>query len=403
MLKDAVIETPLHRLKGWYERLFTTWFGGFFYNQIWEDPRVDRKALQLDGDSRMLTISSAGCNILNYLVDEPQHITAVDLNPHHIYLTRLKIAAIKHLPNHESFWTFFGSANSADNVYAYRSHLKDHIDRETREFWDGGSWMRRQVLGDRVKYFSKNLYNHARLGYFLRAIHWIARRMNIDPEQVLNADSGQQQEVFDRNIAPIFDHWLFRAFGRLPFFLYGLGIPPRQYEELRKETGSQLIKLFQERVRHLAVDYPVEDNYFMWQAFGRTYDTRKREAIPDYLKSEYYETIKSNIHKVQTKITTLTEFLRQSEQGSLNRFVFLDSQDWMDDDTICELWTEIARVGQRGSRIIFRTASAESPIEAALPDDLMNKFYYDRELSQTLHVEDRSAIYGGFHVYVMNG
>ena len=46
--------------RGMSERLFTFWFNSFVYNQIWEDPRVDLKALALRPDSRMLTISSGG-------------------------------------------------------------------------------------------------------------------------------------------------------------------------------------------------------------------------------------------------------------------------------------------------------------------------------------------------------
>ncbi|MCV4732546.1 BtaA family protein, partial [Escherichia coli] len=48
------------------QKLFATWFSGFVYNQIWEDPRVDIEALKINRDSRILTISSGGCNALNY-------------------------------------------------------------------------------------------------------------------------------------------------------------------------------------------------------------------------------------------------------------------------------------------------------------------------------------------------
>ncbi|MBN2712581.1 MAG: DUF3419 family protein, partial [Planctomycetes bacterium] len=106
LLKQAVHQNPLHKKEGLSERLFTAWFGGFFYNQIWEDPRVDREALRLDGESNLLVISSAGCNVLNYLVDSPGSITAVDLNPHHVYLTRLKLAAISYLPSYDDFFNF---------------------------------------------------------------------------------------------------------------------------------------------------------------------------------------------------------------------------------------------------------------------------------------------------------
>ena len=87
--------------------MFTMWFKGFVYNQIWEDPRVDAEALGIGPESQLLTISSGGCNVLNYLIHRPKRIVAVDLNANHMALTRLKLAAIKHLPDYDSFYKFF--------------------------------------------------------------------------------------------------------------------------------------------------------------------------------------------------------------------------------------------------------------------------------------------------------
>jgi len=50
------------------------------YNCAWEDPRIDRHLLQLDSRSRVVMITSAGCNALDYLLDTPAEIHAVDMN-----------------------------------------------------------------------------------------------------------------------------------------------------------------------------------------------------------------------------------------------------------------------------------------------------------------------------------
>ncbi|MFP4054703.1 MAG: DUF3419 family protein, partial [Phycisphaerae bacterium] len=41
--------------------------GRLIYNTSWEDPRIDRELLELDGDSKVVMITSAGCNALDYL------------------------------------------------------------------------------------------------------------------------------------------------------------------------------------------------------------------------------------------------------------------------------------------------------------------------------------------------
>jgi S-adenosylmethionine-diacylglycerol 3-amino-3-carboxypropyl transferase len=73
----------------------------------------------------------------------------------------------------------------------------------------------------------------------------------------------------------------------------------------------------------------------------------------------------------------------------------------MSPETIADLWAEIARVGEPGGRVIFRTAGSASIVEPALPDDLRQRFTYERSRSEALHERDRSAIYGMFHVYTI--
>ena len=69
------------------------------------------EALAIQPDSHVVTIASGGCNVLSYLTANPRAITAVDLNTAHIALNKLKLAAARHLPDHDSFHRFFGEAN----------------------------------------------------------------------------------------------------------------------------------------------------------------------------------------------------------------------------------------------------------------------------------------------------
>ncbi|MEZ5537393.1 MAG: DUF3419 family protein [Thiolinea sp.] len=95
----------------------------------------------------------------------------------------------------------------------------------------------------------------------------------------------------------------------------------------------------------------------------------------------------------------LIEYLSAQPAESLDRFVFLDAQDWMSDETLQALWQQVARVAKPGSRIIFRTAASESPLEHALSADIRARFSYHPEQSMQWFRQDRSAIYGGFHLY----
>jgi len=154
-------------------------------------------------------------------------------------------------------------------------------------------------------------------------------------------------------------------------------------------------------VRRLACGFPLEDNYFAWQAFGRRYDHEGRRGLPDYLKRENYDLIKSFVGRVETHIASLGDYLQTESPGALNGFIFLDSQDWMPPQVIEDLWRQVVRVGGPDTRVIFRTAGEKSPVEAALPPEVRGRFHYDADRSQALHAQDRSAIYGMFHLYEM--
>jgi S-adenosylmethionine-diacylglycerol 3-amino-3-carboxypropyl transferase len=403
LISRAVNARPINTGQGLLERLFKLSFGGFVYNQIWEDPDVDVEALQLDRNSRILTISSGGCNVLNYLARGVASIDAVDLNANHLNLLKLKLQALANFPTHEDFFAFFGNADEAENVVRYEKFLRPHLDETEREHWEGGR-ARRKLKRERFRYFERGLWRRSSLGTFLRFMHGVARRKGMRPARLLECTTlAEQESVFNQEIDPFFELKMVKGMAKLPFLLHGLGVPPRQFETFKNDAvfGS-VLEEYRLRVKRLACQFPIQDNYFAWQAFGGKYDTDGRRAIPTYLREEHFPVLKANVGRVKTHLTSLNGLMATLEAGSVNRFVMLDAQDWMTGDQIAALWKQISRVGQPGTRIIFRSGASASPVEGALPAELKQRFVYQQELSTKLFQKDRSAIYGGFHLYEMN-
>jgi S-adenosylmethionine-diacylglycerol 3-amino-3-carboxypropyl transferase len=396
VLKNAVHQHPLHSIQGVQQRLFSAWFNSFIYNQIWEDPQVDIEALQLNTQSRVLTIASGGCNILSYLTANPARIIAIDLNPYHMSLTRLKLAAIEHLPTHEMLYDFFGTAQHSENQTRYETYIRPHINSELDQFWYSRNWRGKR----RLDFFEKGFYRYTRFGYFVRLLHFLGHRAGCQPEKILEAKTlAEQETLFDKYIAPVFDTFLMKTLARLPYSVFSLGIPPQQYRAMKRD--GNLIEQYLERIKRLACQFPIQNNYFAWQAFSMSYDHDNRQAIPDYLQEQNFEPLRERLSRVETHITTLTHYLEDQADNTLDRFVFLDSLDWMRDAALEQLWQQVARVAKPGSRIIFRTAAADSPIETALSPELRERFVYEEQTSKQLFQQDRSAIYGGFHLYCL--
>lgn len=386
---------PLTRA-GLSERLFTLAFSGLVYPQIWEDPVVDMEALALGPDDHVVAIASGGCNVLSYLTAGPARISAVDLNGAHVALGRLKLAGLQALPDHESFFRFFGRTDAPENVAAYDATIRPRLDPVSRAYWEA-----RGIDGRRrITVFAKNFYRTGLLGRFIGAGHRLARLYGHDLSAVLRARNlAEQRAAFEAEVAPVFDKAFVRWLIGKPASLYGLGIPPAQYGALAKDRPGGMVAVLRHRMERLACDVDVRSNYFAWQAFGRRYDPAPGAALPPYLQAANFETVRERAGRVRYQQQSMTAFLAASPEASADAYVLLDAQDWMTDADLTALWTQITRTAKPGARVIFRTAADERCLPGRVPGPILDAWTYAEAESRALAARDRSAIYGGFHLY----
>jgi len=390
---------PLSRA-GILERLFTIAFRDLVYAQIWEDPVVDLAALNLGPRDRVIAIASGGCNVLSYLTADPAEIVAVDLNGAHIALGQLKRCALRFLPNYQAFRLFFAEASSCENVAAYDALLRDRLDATSRAYWDSRNAFGRR----RIELFSRNLYRFGLLGRFIGWGHILARLHGVDPAWILAAKTqAEQREIFERWLAPLFERrwisWLLRQ----PASLYGLGIPPAQYRALAIDASEAIGAVLRRRLERLACDFDLRSNYFAWQAFGRRYASGPDASLPPYLQREHFAALRARTDKVAFRQISIAAALRDSSAHAFDAYVLLDAQDWMSDGELDALWAQITRTARPGARVIFRTAGEGPLLPGRVSTETLRAWRYCEERSQALGAADRSAMYGAFHLYALNG
>ncbi|MDT8280359.1 MAG: DUF3419 family protein, partial [Erythrobacter sp.] len=355
IIEDAVIRKDARMGDRLLDKAFALAFNGLVYAQIWEDPVVDMEGLAIQPDSRVMCIASGSCNALSYLTANPESVTAVDLNHAHVALGRLKIAAIRHLPNYERFHRFFAHADHKENSAVYKSMIAPHLDAESRAYWE-----KRDIRGQRrISYFTKGIYKKGLLGNFIGLAHVFAKLYKIDLGKVLEAQTlEEQRDVFERELAPLFEKKFIRWLTDQPASLFGLGIPPAQFEHL---AGDQrMAEVLRRRLEKLACDFEVKDNYFAWQAFGRGYSRAEGAPLPPYLQRANWEAMRERIEQIDVTRANMVDWIGERGEASMDRFVLLDAQDWMNDEILNDLWREIARTARPGARVIFRTAGEES-------------------------------------------
>jgi S-adenosylmethionine-diacylglycerol 3-amino-3-carboxypropyl transferase len=399
-LKEAVRRNRAFSREGLLERLFERLFRGLVYTQIWEDPEIDLEALALRPDSHVVAIASGGCNVLSYLTADPARITAVDLSRAHVALNRLKLVAATRLPSWQAFYGFFGTADEQANVAAYHRLIAPHLDPQSRAYWESRGL---QHLGRRrISIFARNAYRHGVLGRFIGLAHAAARVYGVDLRDLLSARSlDEQRRFFETMLVPLFDKPAVRWATANRLSLYGLGIPPAQYEALA--GGGDMGAVLRSRVERLACGFSLDDNYFTWQAFGRRYSRDAEGPLPPYLRREEFDTVRARVDRVEVLNRSVTEYLAGCPDASRDRYVLLDAQDWMTDAQLTALWAEITRTARPGARVIFRTAAEPSLLPGRLDPALLARWRYETALSRALTERDRSAIYGGFHLYILEG
>ena len=199
------------------------------YNTCWEDPRLDRIALQIGGDDRVLVITSGGCNALDYLLDEPARVYAVDVNPRQNALLELKLAGIRAL-DHDTFFALFGRGYLEDWRQVYNKELRDQLSAKARGYWDAKGWM----LSSRWRRGS--FYYRGSSGLFAWLINLYidrVRKLREAVEALFEASTlDEQRHIYESLIKPVLWGRMIRWLTRRDLALAMLGVPRSQRQQI---------------------------------------------------------------------------------------------------------------------------------------------------------------------------
>lgn len=366
------------------------------YNTCWEDPAVDRRALALGPDDSVLVITSAGCNALDYALDAPRRIFAVDANPRQNALLELKIAAIRELA-FDDFFAVFGDGWHADFARLYRERMRAHLSDFARAWWDA-----------RAHWFTSrrgSFYFHGLSGCVARGVraYFAARpRLRRAMGDLIRArDLDEQRAIYDCRVAPQLwtrpVEWLISR--QFVMSLLGVPAPQRRLVEAQHEHGVS--GFIRGAVQYVFRQLPLADNYF-WHVYltGRY----RRDCCPEYLKRDNFERLKAGlVDRIETHTTTVTRFLRARAEP-ISRFVLLDHMDWMScvaPDALVEEWEALRERAAPGARILLRSAHARPAYLDEIrigPERLPLRaaFRFMDAQADALQPRDRVHTYAGF-------
>ncbi|MCB0696202.1 MAG: DUF3419 family protein [Chitinophagaceae bacterium] len=266
-------------------------FGLIRYANCWEDADVLLQGLSLQQGANVLCVASAGDNALSLLTTYPGSVVAVDVSEVQLCLVELKKAAFAILEYEELLVLLGVRGCTATLRLQLYGKVREKLSSTARKYWDE----HKTILENGVIYSGKfERYFKQFREYILPFAH--NKRAII---QLLERKSAEEQQVFyDKHwntfrfrilMNVFFSKYVLGKYGRDPEFLKHVQVPVAQYIRQRAE-------------QHLA-SLHCQDNYFVHMIFTGSFGA----LLPHYLRAENFPAIKSNIHKLELKHTSVQE------------------------------------------------------------------------------------------------
>lgn len=359
------------------------------YSNVWEDPELNRRALQVTPDDDVLSITSGGCNSLNLLLESPRRVVSIDCNPGQSALLDLKMAAIKEL-SHEDLWRFLGvrfygkpeDIEPEERLVLY-GRLSSHLADDSKRFWNAHrDLIKMGVLhcGAVEKFFA--IYRKV-----IRTLYALDNAERIFFCKTLDEQREIYRKLFKSRMR-VLNHMILNKFV--------LGVVKGKHS-FKYVNNLNFGKNFNEKLRYAFNNILLYENYFLALILlgGFTDPTQ----VPPYLKKENFELMKNNIGRLENRLGTLQSVLEKDGRASISKFNLSNIFEWFDEGQFNEVLSQAVELAKPGARFCYRYTLAR-------PQRLLGQnqiaLISEPELAGDLFKVDRAFMYESFHVYRMN-
>ncbi len=353
------------------------------FTHNWEDPQSDIEALKIKSKDALLAITSGGCNVLGFLLFDPEIIYSIDINPAQSYLLELKIAAIKSLDFAE-FISFAGLKEHEDRLILYKK-IKPLLNKEALEYWDRNEKVLSHgfIMSGKYERFIKLA------GKFLNLLQGRKRVLGLFKEK-----TKEEQEIYFDNVwnTKRF-HYLFKIlFNKRMLAKRGLATDYFHFDDGSKSFAESFYNRSKKAFRNI----PVKGNYFLSLYLLGKYSNVNE--VPAYLKKENFELIKSRIDRIKIITAEAQDWLDSMPADSIDCFALSNICELMSEKDTTRLFTAVHRTARKSARVIFRNLM----IPREVPDLLQEYIVKDEQLSRNIYENDRSFVYGKVAAYVVH-
>ena len=321
----------------------TLWHGRkerISYASCNESSMCEVRALRPGPGKRLFCVTAGGGRVLDLLVDGPDEVWAVDLNPSQNHLLELKIAGIAEL-SHSEYLEFLGVRPSRKRLAVY-ARLRPRLTEDAQRFFDARPrLLKAGVLyqGCLERFLAHVIVPAVRI---LRPF-WVRRLMaatTIEEQRRLFQERGTR--LWRTLVATFCRRRFFEWFsGEAGFWRY----LPADFP-LHTRVVSNVFGYLE---THLA-----RDNHLVSLIFNGRYTNEA--ALPAYLQPEPFARIRATLAHTRMHLITGTvgDALHRAPAGSFDGFALSDISSYLDDGSYRGVFEQVMRTARQNARLCSR-------------------------------------------------
>ncbi|MGQ0645848.1 MAG: DUF3419 family protein [Elusimicrobiota bacterium] len=351
------------------------------YAQVREDSDMDRAALRIGPEDRVLAVTSGGCTALTLLADGPREVLAVDQNPAQNYLLELKLAALRRLSLPECR-ILLGARKGRGRRSLYR-RAASTLSAEARAFWEG-----RQPLVDR------GLLYAGTTEALIRRTRPLLFRLVHKPSVIRGLFRPKDEAARAEFYRTVWSNARWRALQSVAF--HPLTFRLAYGKSFFARSGDRdFTEEWRRKIRRAFTEIPTPCNYFLSQTLWGRYLPGDR-GLPPYLRPDVFEKVRRHAARLRWETADIVDRLASAKPGAFTKAALSNAFEWLPATRVETAFVALARALAPGGRAVLRHLMAVTSPPPDLP------LREDSALSDDLTRRERAFLYARVSVYEKN-
>ena len=364
-------------------------FGILRYACCWEDADFLLQNIDLQGNSNILSIGSAGDNSFSLLTKNPKLLVICDVSEVQLYLIELKKILIEKL-NHIEILIFLGYENDKKNTENYKNFriktfekIKNELSNSAKTYFETHI----DLIKNGIIYQGK--FEKYLLLFSQKILPFIHSQPEIDG---LFEPKSQREQIKFYNRK--WNTWRWKLLFKFFFSRFLMGRLGRSPEFLKQVGVSVGKHIFNKTAKQLS-DTNAQTNFMLQFMLCGDFKGAFENTLPHYLKEENFKKIKQNLLSNSTQIVLEKGFAEEIAVKYKNQHIEFDAMnlsnifEYMDEETFIKTSKTLLSATAKDGKLAYWNLMVERIIsnhfiEETKNIDLKNSskkddgFFYDR-------------------------